>query len=112
MLWVGFFEESLPHYEIDITVVDYLGFYWRCIAKFEKKDNTLVFMIGGEWGTMCKARNLALSQTIKLVVAHESNNNGMYLRPVPGQSKQREIFMPMTRVISKRLGEALYCIKG
>jgi hypothetical protein len=110
--WIGFFEEILPHYEIDITDLDCLEFYWRCITKFEQRDNTLVCMIGGEWETICRARNLAVEQTIKLDVAHESNKYVINLRFVAGQYKQREILTLMTRVISKKTGEELYCIKG
>ena len=61
---------------------------------------------------MCRARKFVVGQTMKVVVEHESNNNVIYLMFISGQYKQCEILTPMTRVISKKTGEALYCIKG
>jgi len=82
------------------------------MSKFEGKDNTLVCILRGEWGTMCRARNLVVGQKIMLVVAHQSNNNVIYLRPVPGEYKERHIVSPMTAVISKKTVEVLNYIRG
>jgi len=80
--------------------------------KFGKQGSMLVCTIGGEWGYMCKARNLVVGQSLKLAVAHASDNRIIYLRHVPGQRNQTHLLNPMAKVISKKSGEALYCASG
>jgi len=106
------FANSLPNYETTLTVVDYVGFYWWCCLKSGRQDNVLIWMIGGEWGDMCKACNFVQGQSLKLAVVSDKDNRVIYLRPLPRSSKHGDRLTPVTKVISEKSGDALYCIAG
>jgi hypothetical protein len=101
--WDGFCKDSLPNYETAFTVVDYVGFYWRCCLEFGRQDNILICMIGGEWGDMCKAHNFVQGQSLKLAVVSDKDNRVIYLRPLPRPSKHGDRLTPVTNTTKKRV---------
>jgi len=57
--WIGFCQNTLLNKEIDILVVDYFGFCWKCDLKFDMHNNSVYCIIGGDWGMICKVRCFA-----------------------------------------------------
>jgi len=46
--WLGFCRQVMPPNDTEITVIDYLGFAWRCDFKFIQQDKDLACRIGGD----------------------------------------------------------------
>jgi hypothetical protein len=72
--WAGFCEDAFPNESINVALVDWFGFIWRCHLEIGN-DNPITCQIHGQWRTICKVHNLVEGVTIKFGVTNPSNNN-------------------------------------
>ncbi|MCH83435.1 hypothetical protein A2U01_0004255 [Trifolium medium] len=70
LFWSGFCENALPHKDTGITLMDWMGFTWKCHLQLQ--DNSCILY--GEWKAMCEARNLTEGSVVKFGVTKPSNN--------------------------------------
>jgi len=94
---IGFCQDRLPANDAELTVIDYLGFEWKCDFRFVEHNLSISCKIGGEWGMLCKARRLAAGRFLELAVANDSNNHILYLKYVPKSHTDPELSMDYDR---------------
>ena len=112
MPWVGFRRRVLPTKELEIKIVDYLGFAWKGSFRIVEDNGELVCKIGGEWGVLYKARRLQPRHPLKLVVTQEEDNRTVYLRHVPLHRLQNDMMKSIDTIVCLDAAAAGFPVKG
>ncbi|GAU38320.1 hypothetical protein TSUD_61810 [Trifolium subterraneum] len=91
--WHGFCEHALPSEETQLTLVDWIGYTWRCQLKFENHPHKTC-NISGQWRNIYKAHHFAEGVTIKFGVIGPVNNNVIHLKISPFLGVRTTIIAP------------------
>jgi len=65
-----------------MTVVDYLGYSWKCLLKLNLTTD-MTCSLSGDRRKICKARKFKIGDTVKLGVTAQPNNTVIYMLPPP-----------------------------
>jgi hypothetical protein len=82
LAWNGFCKIALPNKNSNITIVDWLGYAWKCLLEIEGRSPNNC-RISGEWRNLCRARRLSDGVTLKFGVIEHSNNTVVHLKISP-----------------------------
>jgi hypothetical protein len=78
MMWLGFCQSALPAEPTCLTMVDYLGYSWKCNMKFGNgKDFTCV--ISGQWKHICLTRKFNEGDMVKFGMTKAANNTIVHI---------------------------------
>ena len=110
--WIGFCQNTLPAIETRITIVDYLGFAWRCDLRFVKQGNSIYCRIGSDWGIICKAHRFDEGCILELAVTNEKNNDVIYLKYIPRKRVKGEMAMDFDPKMCLQADAHLFNFKG
>ncbi len=95
-----------------VTVVDYLGFEWKCQFHFIQQHRTLCCRLGGEWGMLCKVRKFVEGQKLVLAVVKKKENDVIHLRYVPLPSTSRRLPADFDPNFFLQTDAAVFNLKG
>ncbi|GAU48057.1 hypothetical protein TSUD_377310 [Trifolium subterraneum] len=85
LFWHGFCEHALPNEETRLTLVDWVGYTWRCHLKFENHPHKT-----------CHAHHLAEGVTLKFGVIGPSNNSVVHFNISPFLGVRTTLVAPTT----------------
>jgi hypothetical protein len=93
--WAGFCQNAFSNESVNVALVDWFGFIWRCRLEIGT-DNPITCQIHGQWRTICRVRNLVDGVTIKLGVTNPSNNNIIHFKISPLMGVRTTLVGPTT----------------
>jgi hypothetical protein len=93
--WAGFCENTFPNESINVALIDWFGFMWRCHLEIGN-DNPKTCQLSGQWGAICRVRNLAEGVTIKFGVTNPSNNSVIHFKISPLIGVRTTLIAPTT----------------
>ncbi|KAK2391270.1 hypothetical protein QL285_064746 [Trifolium repens] len=73
LTWNGFCKIALPNENSEITMVDWLGYIWKCHLEIDEHPEKNC-KITGEWRNFCRAHRLSNGVTVKFGVTDTTRN--------------------------------------
>ena len=110
--WYGFCQHHLSKNKTELTVIDYMGFEWKCEFRFVQRIKTLCCRLGGDWGKICKARRFLVRSRFELVVMNERDNDVVYLKYIPRSSDDGEFPKGLDRMLCLQADAVVFNLKG
>ncbi|KAK2397500.1 hypothetical protein QL285_059068 [Trifolium repens] len=95
LTWNGFCKIALPNENSEITMVDWLGYIWKCHLEIDEHPEKNC-KITGEWRNFCRARRLSDGVTVKFGVTDHSNNKVVHLKISPFIGLRTILIAPTT----------------
>jgi len=99
--WNGFCRDVFPTQETTLTIVDSLGFNWKCGLEFVMDNKAMWCRIGGDWGIICAAHNLAEGNALKLAVIREKDDVVIVFKQIALQGIRKQYVKPLDPIGGK-----------